>query len=285
MVYGLAGVKTHCKILLVVRQDEDGIRRYLHMGTGNYNDSTAKAYTDIGMFTCREPFGSDASSLFNVLTGYSLPPEYNKFIVAPHGMRTFFEERIRRETENARRGLPSGITAKVNSLVDANIISLLYEASQAGVPIQLIVRGICCLIPGLPGVSETITVRSIVGQLLEHSRIFCFENGGEKHIFMGSADWMPRNLDRRVELVFPIEDEELKQRAFSILELMLSDNVNARIMQPDTSYVHIDHRGKASVNCQREFSVLAQQAVRALEEQDLAKPLQPLYTIEEAQKK
>ena len=285
VVYGLAGLKTHCKILLVVRQDEDGIRRYLHMGTGNYNDSTAKAYTDIGMFTCREPFGSDASSLFNVLTGYSLPPEYNKFIVAPHGMRTFFEERIRRETENARRGLPSGITAKVNSLVDANIISLLYEASQAGVPIQLIVRGICCLIPGLPGVSETITVRSIVGQLLEHSRIFCFENGGEKHIFMGSADWMPRNLDRRVELVFPIEDEGLKQRAFSILELMLNDNVNARIMQPDTSYAHIDHRGKASVNCQSKFSVLAQQAVCALEEQDLAKPLQPLYTIEEAQKK
>ena len=184
VVYGLAGLKTHCKILLVVRQDEDGIRRYLHMGTGNYNDSTAKAYTDIGMFTCREPFGSDASSLFNVLTGYSLPPEYNKFIVAPHGMRTFFEERIRRETENARRGLPSGITAKVNSLVDANIISLLYEASQAGVPIQLIVRGICCLIPGLPGVSETITVRSIVGQLLEHSRIFCFEKRrGKTHLY------------------------------------------------------------------------------------------------------
>lgn len=285
VIYGLAGLKTHCKILLVVRHDEDGIRRYLHMGTGNYNDSTARIYTDIGMFTCREPFGADASSLFNVLTGYSMPPEYNRFVVAPQGMRSFFEQRIRRETENAKLGLPSGITAKVNSLVDPKIISLLYEASQAGVPIQLIVRGICCLIPGLPGISETITVRSIVGQLLEHSRIFLFENGGEPHIFMGSADWMPRNLDRRVELVFPVEDERLKQRAFSILELMLSDNVNARIMQPDTSYLHIDRRGKASVNCHREFSRLAVEAVRELEEQDLSKPLRPVYTIEEAQKK
>lgn len=285
VIYGLAGLKTHCKILLVVRQDEDGIRRYVHMGTGNYNDSTARIYTDIGMFTCREPFGADASSLFNVLTGYSMPPEYNRFIVAPQGMRKFFKQRIRRETENAKRGLPSGITAKVNSLVDPEIIGLLYEASQAGVPIQLIVRGICCLIPGLPGISETITVRSIVGQLLEHSRIFRFENGGEPHIFMGSADWMPRNLDRRVELVFPIEDERLRERAFSILDLMLSDNTNARLMQPDTSYVHIDRRGKASVNCQREFSRLASEALHALEEQDLSKPLRPVYTIEEAQKK
>ncbi len=285
VIYGLAGLKTHCKILLVVRQDEDGIRRYVHMGTGNYNDSTARIYTDIGMFTCREPFGADASSLFNVLTGYSMPPEYNRFIVAPQGMRKFFKQRIRRETENAKRGLPSGITAKVNSLVDPEIIGLLYEASQAGVPIQLIVRGICCLIPGLPGISETITVRSIVGQLLEHSRIFRFENGGEPHIFMGSADWMPRNLDRRVELVFPIEDERLRERAFSILDLMLSDNANARLMQPDTSYVHIDRRGKASVNCQREFSRLASEALHALEEQDLSKPLRPVYTIEEAQKK
>ena len=285
VIYGLAGLKTHCKILLVVRQDEDGIRRYVHMGTGNYNDSTARIYTDIGMFTCREPFGADASSLFNVLTGYSMPPEYNRFIVAPQGMRKFFKQRIRRETENAKRGLPSGITAKVNSLVDPEIIGLLYEASQAGVPIQLIVRGICCLIPGLPGISETITVRSIVGQLLEHSRIFRFENGGDPHIFRGSADWMPRNLDRRVELVFPIEDERLRERAFSILDLMLSDNTNARLMQPDTSYVHIDRRGKASVNCQREFSRLASEALHALEEQDLSKPLRPVYTIEEAQKK
>ena len=187
-----------------------------------------------------------------------MPPEYNRFIVAPQGMRKFFKQRIRRETENAKRGLSSGITAKVNSLVDPEIIGLLYEASQAGVPIQLIVRGICCLIPGLPGISETITVRSIVGQLLEHSRIFRFENGGEPHIFMGSADWMPRNLDRRVELVFPIEDERLRERAFSILDLMLSDNTNARLMQPDTSYVHIDRRGKASSTASVNFPVWPQ---------------------------
>ncbi len=284
VIYGLAGLKTHCKILLVVRRDEDGIRRYVHMGTGNYNDSTAKIYTDIGMFTCREPFGADASALFNALTGYSVPMDYNRFVVAPHGMRTFFEEQIRREAQNARKGLPSGITAKVNSLVDSRIISLLYEASQAGVPIQLIVRGICCLVPGLAGISENISVRSIVGQLLEHSRIFRFENGGKPQVFMGSADWMPRNLDRRVELVFPVEDEALKQRAFSILDLMLGDNINARLMQPDATYTSIDRRGKASVNSQREFSRLAKQAVRRLEEEERAKPLRPLYSIEEAQK-
>ncbi len=276
VIYGLAGLKTHCKILLVVRQDEDGIRRYLHMGTGNYNDSTAKIYTDIGVFTCREPFGRDASSLFNVLTGYSRPPEYNRFIVAPHGMRIFFEQRIQREIEYARQGLPSGITAKVNSLVDPEIIALLYKASQAGVPIKLIVRGICCLIPGLPGISENITVHSIVGQLLEHSRIFRFENGGSPKIYMGSADWMPRNLDRRVELVFPIEDEDLRQRAFSILDEMLSDTINARIMQPDTSYEHIDRRGKAAVNCHREFSKMAIQALKAVSDPDESKPYTPI---------
>ena len=284
VIYGLAGLKTHCKILLVVRRDEDGIRRYLHMGTGNYNDSTAKIYTDIGMFTCREPFGRDASSLFNVLTGYSRPPEYNKFIVAPHGMRSFFEEMIEREIANARKKLPCRITAKVNSLVDPKIISLLYEASQAGVPIKLIVRGICCLIPGLPGISDTITVHSIVGQLLEHSRIFRFENGGIPKIYMGSADWMPRNLDRRVELVFPIEDEDLRQRAFSILDLMLSDTINARIMHSDTTYEHIDRRGKAAVNSHREFSKLANQAVKALAEPDASKPYVPIvHTPEDSE--
>lgn len=167
VIYGLQGLKTHCKIALVVRQEDDGIRRYLHLGTGNYNDSTAKIYTDLGLFTCNSQYGADASSLFNVITGYSRPPEYRHFVVAPHGMRPFFCRMIRNETENAKRGLPSGITAKVNSLVDPEIISLLYEASQAGVPIKLIVRGICCLIPGLEGISENITVISIVGQLLE----------------------------------------------------------------------------------------------------------------------
>lgn len=266
VVYGLSGLKTHCKILLVVRREDGVIRRYLHMGTGNYNDSTARFYTDIGLFTCKEPFGVDASSLFNVLTGYSLPPEYRKMVVAPEGMRPFFERMIERETENAKKGLPSGITAKVNSLVDPRIIQLLYEASQAGVPIHLIVRGICCLIPGLPGVSENITVISIVGQLLEHSRIFQFENAGNPKIYMGSADWMPRNLDRRVELVFPIEDEDLRERAFSILELMLSDTVNARIQLSDTTYTHIDKRGKPIIRSQIEFARLAR---KALEEKEV----------------
>ena len=273
VIYGLAGLKTHCKIALVVRREEDGIRRYLHLSTGNYNETTAKIYTDIGLFTCKEPFGADASNLFNVLTGYSRPPDYNTFVVAPHGMREFFEYMIRCETQNARQGLPSGITVKVNSLVDLGIISLLYEASCAGVPVRLIVRGICCLIPGLPGVSENIEVVSIVGQLLEHSRIFRFENGGSPKVYLGSADWMPRNLDRRVELVFPVEDPGLKQRMFDTLDLMLRDNINARRMTGGKEYVRVDRRGKAPCNSQTEFSRFAHEAVRSLAAQESDKPL------------
>ena len=239
--------------MLVVRRENDTIRRYLHMGTGNYNDITARFYTDIGLFTCDEKFGEDATSLFNVITGYSTPPVYHKMKVAPTGLRIFFEEMIRNETENARAGLPSGITAKVNSLVDPSIIRLLYEASQAGVKITLIVRGICCLIPGIKGISENIQVRSIVGQLLEHSRIFIFENGGMKKIYMGSADWMQRNLDKRVELVFPIEDQELLERSFGIMSTMLRDVLNTRIQKSDTSYELLDRRGKKVRDCQTEF--------------------------------
>lgn len=282
VIYGLSGLKTHCKILLVVRREEDGIRRYLHMGTGNYNDSTAKIYTDIGVFTCKEPYGVDASSLFNVLTGYSRPPEYRRFIVAPHGMRSFFHRMIQRETENAQKGLPSGITAKVNSLIDPEIIQLLYQASQAGVPIRLIVRGMCSLIPRLPELSETITVHSIVGQLLEHSRIFAFENGGNPKIYMGSADWMPRNLDRRVELVFPIEGEELRKRAFEILEIMLADNVNTRIMQPDTNYLLVSRRGKAAINCQTLFASKARKNVAELKKSEEIKLLVPIRDADSA---
>jgi polyphosphate kinase len=278
VIYGLVGLKTHCKITLVVRREEDGIRRYLHMGTGNYNDSTAKLYTDIGMFTCREPFGVDASGLFNFLSGYSRPPIFGKMIVAPHGMRDAFEALIRRETDNAKKGLPSGITAKVNSLVDPEIINLLYDASRAGVKIRLIVRGICCLIPGLAGVSENITVISIVGQLLEHSRIFRFENGGNPRIFMGSADWMPRNLDRRVELVFPILDEDLKERAFAILETMWSDNVNARQMMSNKEYVHIEHRGRPAVNSQQEFIRIAREKFERQKAAESASPAHPKET-------
>lgn len=260
VIYGLTGLKTHCKICLVVRREGNIIRRYLHMATGNYNDSTARFYTDIGMFTCREEYGVDASSLFNVLTGYSAPPEYNKFIVAPKGMRSFFEEMIIKEIENAKAGLPSGITAKVNSLVDPDIIRLLYEASNAGVKINLIVRGICCLCAGVKGFSENITVYSIVGQLLEHSRIFRFENAGNPLLYMGSADWMPRNLDRRVELVFPVEDPDIKQRGFEILDIMLHDTVNARIQNPDATYTMVDKRGKQRLNSQTYFSKLALKA-------------------------
>ncbi len=261
VIYGLSGLKTHCKICLVVRSEDDGIRRYLHMGTGNYNDSTARFYTDMGLFTCKEEYGEDASSLFNVLTGYSLPPQYNKFVVAPHGMRTFFEDKIRQEIENAKNGLPSGITVKINALVDPAIIQLLYNASMANVPVKLIVRGICCLIPGIEGVSTNITVHSIVGQLLEHSRMFKFENGGRPEMYLGSADWMPRNLDRRVELVFPVEDEEIYKRCDDILNVLWHDNINTRIQLSDTTYVMADKRGKKHLNCQTEFSQLTRKAL------------------------
>ncbi len=282
VIYGLYGLKTHCKIALVVRREEDGICRYLHLGTGNYNDSTAKIYTDVGLFTCNPQYGTDASSLFNVITGYSRPPEYQHFAVAPHGLRSFFRQRIQLETENAKKGLPCGITAKVNSLVDPEIIGLLYEASCAGVPVRLVVRGICCLIPGLPEVSENIEVISIVGQLLEHSRVFRFENAGNPKIYMGSADWMPRNLDRRVELVFPIEDEDLKQRAFSIMEMLLNDNTNARKMLPDKSYQHVTHRGKPALSAQQAFYKDAQERLKARQHVEHDSPLIPIHTADEA---
>lgn len=281
VIYGLSGLKTHCKIALVVRSEEDGIRRYLHLGTGNYNDSTAKIYTDLGLFTCDESFGSDASSLFNVITGYSRPPEYKHFVVAPHDMRGFFCYMVRRETENAKQGLPSGITVKVNSLVDPELINLLYEASQAGVKVQLIVRGICCLIPGIPGVSENITVRSIVGQLLEHSRIFRFENAGNPRVYVGSADWMPRNLDRRVELVFPIEDERLKARVFGVPETLLADTTNAREMQSDMTFEHIDLRGKKKLSAQLSFYKEAQERLKAQQATPRDSVLTPIHSAEE----
>ena len=265
MIYGLAGRKTHCKILLVVRREEHGLRRYVHLGTGNYNDSTARQYTDMGMFTCRESFGADASSLFNVLTGYSRPPRYNRFITAPDNMRPFFERMIDQETANAEQGLPSGIFAKVNSLVDPDIIARLYRASQAGVPITLVVRGICCLVAGLPGVSETVTVYSVVGQLLEHSRIFRFENGGSPRLYLGSADWMQRNLDRRVELVFPVEDEGIVRRVEEVISLTTEDTVNARVQLPDGSYELQDRRGRPVLNCQTELAARARRALQQKE--------------------
>ncbi|MCL2407877.1 MAG: RNA degradosome polyphosphate kinase [Defluviitaleaceae bacterium] len=243
VVYGLVGYKTHSKMCLVVRKEDDEIRRYIHLGTGNYNDSTARIYTDLGYFTCRESFAGDVSSLFNVLTGYSGHNKYNKLITAPTFLRRQFIDMIEQEAKNAAAGLPSGIIAKMNSLVDPEIIAALYRASQAGVQVKLIVRGICCLRPGVIGISENIEVSSIVDRYLEHSRIYAFKNAGEDRIYVSSADWMQRNFDRRVEIAFPIEDDGLKGRIMNILNLSLADNVKRRVLQPDGTYVRAKKRG------------------------------------------
>ncbi|MCL2538799.1 MAG: polyphosphate kinase 1 [Oscillospiraceae bacterium] len=252
VIYGLTGLKTHCKVTLVVRREEDGIRRYLHLSTGNYNDVTARVYTDIGVFTCRPAFCADASALFNHLTGYSVPPAYNKFIVAPGHLRDFFLDRIQREIDNTKDGLPCGIYLKTNSLLDAQIINKLYEASQSGVRIKLLVRGICSLLPGIPEMSENLVVRSFGGRFLEHSRIFSFENAGEPVVYLSSADLMPRNLDRRVEVVFPIEDPELKNRLRDAFDLMWSDNVCAWELGSDSVYRRVE-TGDTAVNSQSEL--------------------------------
>ncbi|HTW82648.1 MAG TPA: polyphosphate kinase 1 [Candidatus Sulfotelmatobacter sp.] len=237
VVYGVAGLKTHAKVTLIVREEPDGIRRYMHFGTGNYNDKTARIYTDLSLFTCRADLGADATQLFNALTGFSKADSYEQLMVAPTGLRVGFEELIDRETAHAREGRPSGIVAKLNAISDAGIVQALYRASAAGVPIDLVVRGMCVLRPGLPGISETIRVRSIVGRFLEHSRIFVFTNGGEREVYMGSADWMGRNLDRRVETVLPVFDPVLCDMICDdILDVYLHDNVKARILSSDGSY-------------------------------------------------
>lgn len=259
VIYGLVGLKTHSKITLVVRREETGIRRYVHLATGNYNDSTAKLYTDCGIFTCDERYGEDATAVFNMLSGYSEPKRWNRLIVAPIWMKTRFLEMIEREAENARKGIPGHIMAKMNSLCDPVIMQALYYASSCGVKVELVIRGICCLKTGIPGVSENIHVRSIVGDFLEHSRIFYFYNGGIEEFYMGSADWMPRNLDRRVEIVFPVEDEKIKAQIMHVLELELKDNVKAHILQPDGTYEKQDRRGKQPVNSQMEFCREAQE--------------------------
>ncbi len=237
VIYGLVGLKTHSKITLVVRKEDDGIRRYVHLGTGNYNDSTAKIYTDMGLLTCQKAIGADATAVFNMLSGYSEPAIWNKLAIAPIWLRDRFISLIKRETEFAKSGKKAFIKAKMNSLCDQGIIAALYEASAAGVKIDLVIRGICCLKTGIPNISKNITVRSIVGNFLEHSRIFYFHNNGFEEVFMGSADWMPRNLDKRVEILFPVEDEELKKEVIHILDIQLKDNTKARIMQPDGSYI------------------------------------------------
>ncbi|MCI8822469.1 MAG: RNA degradosome polyphosphate kinase [Lachnospiraceae bacterium] len=253
VIYGLVGLKTHSKITLVVRREEDGIRRYVHLGTGNYNDSTAKLYTDMGLLTCSEPIGEDATAVFNMLSGYSEPANWNKLSLAPLWLRERFLAMIRREMEYAKNGEPAHIIAKMNSLCDPEMIAALYEASAAGVKIELIIRGICSLRVGIPGISENISVRSIVGTFLEHSRIYYFLNGGQEEVYLASADWMPRNLDRRVEILFPIENELLKKEVLHVLEIQLQDTIKAQIKQPDGTYEKVDRRGKAALCAQIYF--------------------------------
>jgi polyphosphate kinase len=237
VVYGMMGLKTHTKIVLVVRQEDDEIRRYVHIGTGNYNSKTARLYTDLGLLSCRNDLGADLTDLFNYLTGYSGQQSYRKLLVSPVNMRDRMTSLIRREIEHCKTGKPGRIAAKMNSLVDPRMIAALYEASQAGVEIDLIIRGMCCLRPGLEGVSDTIRVISIIGRYLEHSRIFHFHNDGADEIYIGSADWMPRNLDRRVEAVTPIEDPALIQELKDILAILLADNRQAWELQADGTYI------------------------------------------------
>jgi polyphosphate kinase len=237
VIYGLVGLKTHSKIVMVVRREQDHILRYVHIGTGNYNPKTARLYTDLGLFTCREELGADITDIFNFLTGYSRQKSYRQLLVAPVNMREHFIALINREIENAQNGLSGRIVAKMNSLVDPQIIAHLYQASRAGVQIDLIVRGICCLRPGMKDISENIRVISIIGRFLEHSRIFYFYNHGKEEIYIGSADWMPRNLDRRVEVITPVYDSDISKDLQEILGIMLADNRQAWELQSDGTYI------------------------------------------------
>jgi polyphosphate kinase len=237
VVYGLVGYKIHSKLCLIVRREETGIRRYVHLSTGNYNPTTARIYTDLSLFTCKTDYGEDVTNLFNLLTGICQFQPLRKLIVAPFELHERIIALIHRETANARKGLPARIVAKMNSLVDEKTIEALYEASEAGVQIELIVRGICCLRPGLRGLSANITVRSIVDRFLEHSRVFYFENACQQEVYISSADWMPRNFFRRIEIAFPIEDGKIRERIINeIMGLTLADNLKARVLDADGEY-------------------------------------------------
>ncbi|PYL51957.1 MAG: hypothetical protein DMF29_11725 [Verrucomicrobia bacterium] len=236
VVYVLIGLKTHCKLTLVVRREGQNLRRYVHIATGNYNPTSSSTYTDLGLFTANEEIGEDASDFFNYLTGYSRQKHYRKLLVSPVNLREQLTELIERETGHAKAGRPARIVAKLNRLADANIIQCLYEASQAGVSIDLIIRGICMLRPGVAGLSENIRVRSIVGRFLEHSRIMYFANDDKEELYIGSADWMVRNLDHRVEVVCPVDDPELRNYLKRVLDVYLRDNLNARLLSADGCY-------------------------------------------------
>lgn len=276
VIYGLVGLKTHAKIILIVRKEDNGIRRYLHLATGNYNDSTAKLYTDLGLMTANDEFGSDASAFFNLLSGYSEPPVWNKLVMAPLGLREKIYALIDNEIAMVRAGREGHIIAKMNSLIDQPVIQKLYEASAAGVHIDLIVRGICGLRTGIEGISDNITVRSIVGRQLEHSRIFWFANGGEEQLYLSSADWMPRNLNDRVELFFPVETEEHIRRIKALLDLYLRDNVGAHMMQSNGSYRRVRNKLEP-VSAQSTLYEMAQLAVTA-DKLPMEKRLQPVFS-------
>lgn len=276
VIYGLVGLKTHAKIILIVRKEDNGIRRYLHLGTGNYNDSTAKLYTDLGLMTANDEFGSDASAFFNLLSGYSEPPVWNKLVMAPLGLREKIYALIDNEIAMVRAGREGHIIAKMNSLIDQPVIQKLYEASAAGVHIDLIVRGICGLRTGIEGISDNITVRSIVGRQLEHSRIFWFANGGEEQLYLSSADWMPRNLNDRVELFFPVETEEHIHRIKALLDLYLRDNVGAHMMQSNGTYRRVRNKLEP-VSAQSTLYEMAQLAVTA-DKLPMEKRLQPVFS-------
>lgn len=275
VIYGLKGLKTHSKITMVVRREDDAIRRYVHLATGNYNGKTARIYTDCGIFTCNDEYGEDASSFFNVISGYSDPPLWNKFIVAPLNLREKIMAHIDEEIGHAERGEEAYIIAKMNSLLDKKVIAKLYEASSKGVSIDLIVRGICTLRPGIPGVSDNIRVRSIVGRFLEHHRLFYFKHGGKDSVFLSSADWMPRNLNERVELMIPIEEKSHKERVLRLLNLYLADNQKAHVMRADGSYRKLLAR-EDQVNVQE---ILMKEAEKAVEEPKLTaiERMQPMY--------
>ena len=267
VVFGFVGLKTHCKVALVVRREEDGIRRYVHLSTGNYNPQTARIYTDLGYFTCNPDFCEDASSLFNYLTGYCELPQWRKLIVAPSRLQAFMVQKIEQEAQNHKAGRPARIIAKINGLLEPAIVQALYRASQAGVRIDLVCRGICALRPQLPGVSDHIRVVSIVDRFLEHSRIFYFDNQGDPLVYIGSADWMDRNLSRRVEVVFPVEPPELKQRLIrEILAVSLADNAKARELLPDGIYRRVKPDSAPRVRSQERFLELAAQQAQRLSE-------------------
>jgi len=243
VIYGLPGLKVPCKLTLIVRREEDAIRRYCHLATGNYNDRTARIYGDLGLFTCHESLGIEVESVFNMLTGNSTASSYKHLLVAPHHLRHEMVYRIRREAEHAITGKPAGIIAKLNAMVDPEMVDELYAASRAGVPVQLIIRGICCLRPGVPGLSEHISAISIIDRYLEHARVYIFENGGQPEYYLASADWMPRNLDRRVEVAFPLYDREVQKQVREIIDLQFADNVKARVLQADNTQVRKEAMG------------------------------------------